>query len=158
MQARDCLNSDPDDEWCTFGLPCMEIHCDAPISLCLRLMPECCARLLKGYWFLICYNREQEKGMAMYFHKCMHTSILVPPITHLDAWWPGSRIAWLNIEWMHIWTQQNLNSIMDNPECRWLGIETRFVTRSTKRPSFPVLGLTPIPSTMRYAWHAWMQS
>ena len=48
-------------------------------------------------------------------------------------------------------------SIIDNPECRWLGIEIRSVTRSTKRPSFPVLGLTLIPSTMQYAWHAWMQ-
>ena len=94
----------------------------------------------------------------MYFHKCMHASILVPPITHLDAWWARSRIVQLNIEWMHIKSQLKPNSIMDNPECRRQGIETRSVTRSTKRTSFPVLGLTPIPSTMQYAWHAWMQT
>ena len=57
-------------------------------------------------------------------------------------------------------------------QCRWMlqqnltpswvirsvgdwGIETRSVTRSTKRASFPVPGLTPIPNTMQYAWYAW---
>ena len=75
----------------------------------------------EGCWLLICYIREQERDMAMYFHKCIHASILVPPITHLDAWWPRSRIVQLNIEWMHMKTKQNLDSIMDNPECRWLG-------------------------------------
>ena len=35
-----------------------------------------------------------------------------------------------------------------------LGIETRSVTRSMKRASFPVPGLTPIPNTMQYAWYA----
>ena len=118
MQASDCLAS---DGRCMSGLSCAEIHRNAPISLCLRLMPECCARPLKGYWFLICCNREQERGMAMYFHKCMHASILVPPITHIDAWWPRGRIVKLYLEWMHMKTKLKPNSIMDNPECRWLG-------------------------------------
>ena len=43
---------------------------------------------------------------------------------------------------------------MDNPECRWLGIETRSVTRSTERTSFPVPRLTAIPNTLQYAWYA----
>ena len=115
------------------------------------------AKLRKVADSSFCCNREQERGIAMYFHKYMHASILVPPITHTEAWWPRSRIAQFNMEWMHMKTQQGLDSIMDNLECRRPGIETRSVTRSTKRPSFPVLGLTPIPSTMQYAWHAWMQ-
>ena len=139
------------------GCLCTEIHCDAPIRLCFAIIFWKARQAPEDCWFLICYNREQERGMEMYFHKCVHASILVPPITHLDAWWPRSRIALLNIEWMHMKTKQNLDSIMDNPECRRLGIGTRSVTRSTKRTSFFVLRLTPIPNTMQYARHAWMQ-
>ena len=155
MQARDCLAS---DGWCMSGLSCAEIHRDAPISLCLAVILGKRAKLRKVVDSSFCCNREQERGIAMYLHKYMHVSILVPPITHTEAWWPRSRNAQLNIGWMHMKLQLKPNSIMDNPECRWLGIETRSVTRSTKRPSFPVLGLTPVPNTMQYAWHAWMQS
>ena len=118
MQARDCLAS---DEWCTFRLPCAEIHRDAPISLCLAVILGKRANLWKVADSSFCCNREQERGIAMYFHKYMHASILVPPITHIDAWWPRSRIAQFNMKWMRMKTQLKPNSIMDNPECRWLG-------------------------------------
>ena len=153
MQARDCLAS---GGWCMSGLSCAKIHRNAPISLCLHLLffeKRAKSRKVADSWF--CCNREQERGIAMYFHKYMHASILVPPITHTEAWWPRSRIAQFNIGWMHMKTQQKPNSIVDDPECRWLGIETRSVTRSTKHTSFPVPGLTHIPDTMQYAWYAW---
>ena len=113
------------------------------------------AKLRKVADSSFCYNREQERGMTMYFHKCMHVSILVPPITYIDAWWPRSRIAQLNMKWMHMKIQQNLTPSWIIRSVGDLGIETRSVTRSTERTSFPVPGLTPIPNTMQYAWHAW---
>ena len=121
MQARDCLNSASEDEWCMSGSPlhgnplwCPDKPLFCNIFWKARQAPEDC-------WILICCNREQKRGIAMYFHTCMHASILVPPITHLDEWWTRSRIAWLNMKWMHMKTQLKPNSIMDNPECRWLG-------------------------------------
>ena len=143
MHARVALRGNP--------LQCL----DSPL---FAIDPGMLCKALESCWFLVCCNREQERGMAKYFHICIHTSNRVPPITHLDAWWPRSRIARLNMEWMHIWTQQDRDSIMVDPECRWSGFETRSVTQNTKRPSFAVFGLTPIPNTMQYAWHAWMQS
>ena len=128
-----------------------------PDSPLFAINPEMLCQALEGC-FLVCCNREQEGGMAKYFYICMHASILVPPITHIDAWWPRSRNARLNMKWMHIKTQQTLNSIMHNPASQWLGIKPRSVIWSTNRRSFPVLGITPIPSTMQYAWHAWMHS
>ena len=118
MQARDCLAS---DGLCMSGLPCAEIHRDAPISLCLAVILGKRAELRKVVDSSFCCNREQERGIAMYFHKYMHASILVPPITHTEAWWPRSRNAQLNIGWMHMKLQLKPNSIMGNPECRWLG-------------------------------------
>ena len=118
MQARDCLAS---DGWCMSGLSCAEIHRDAPISLCLAVILGKRANLWKVADSSFCCNREQERGIAMYFHKYMHASILVPPITHTEAWWPRSRNAQFNIGCMHMKTQLKPNSIMGNPECRWLG-------------------------------------
>ena len=82
MRARDCLAS---DECCLPGLPCAEIHRDAPISLCLAVILETRAKSRKIADSSFCCNREQERGIAMYFHRYMHASILVPPITHIDA-------------------------------------------------------------------------
>ena len=38
---------------------------------------------------------------------------------------------------------------MDDQERRRPGFKIRFITLSMKRPSFPVFGLTPIPTTMQ---------
>ena len=152
MQARDCLAS---DGWCTFRLPCAEIHRDAPIILCLAVILGKRAKLRKVADSSFCCNREQERVIAMYFHKYMHTSILVPPITHLEAWWPRSRIAQFNMGWMLMKTQRDLTpSWMIRRGGDW-GIELHSVTRSMKCTSFPVPRLTPIPNTMQYAWYAW---
>mgnify|MGYP003703367211 CR=1 FL=1 len=79
----------------------------------------CQAPKVADSWF--CCNREQERGIAMYLHRYMHVSNLVPPITHTEAWWPSGRIAQFNIGWMHLKIQLIPIFIMDNPECRWLG-------------------------------------
>ena len=75
----------------------------------------------KSCWFFIWLQQRAGKGHSNVFHKYMHASILVPPITHLDAWWSRSRFAQLNIGWMRMNATIKPNSIMDDPECRWLG-------------------------------------
>ena len=131
-------------------------------SVCYCSWDACQAS--EGCWLLICCNRAQERGMVKYFHICMHAypsgSVVLDPRASNHA------SQCMMAEESNCATQYRMNAyenttrpntILDNPECRRPGIETRSVTRSTKRPSFPVLGLTPIPSTIQYAWHAWMQ-
>ena len=117
MQARDCLAA---DGWCMSGLSCAEIHRNAPISLCWHLFLKCVPSP-KSCWFFVLLQQRAGKGHSNVIHKYMHASILVPPITHTEAWWPRSRNAQLNMGWMHMKLQLKPNSIMDNPECRWLG-------------------------------------
>ena len=66
------------------------------------------AKLWKVADSSFCCNREQERGIVMYLHRYMHASILVPPITHTEAWWPRSRIAQFKMGWMHMKTQRDL--------------------------------------------------
>ncbi|GMP49657.1 hypothetical protein CsSME_00016575 [Camellia sinensis var. sinensis] len=131
---------------CMLESPCWEIPHDAPICLYLHLIPECCTKLQKVVdqfccRFPICCNREQEKGMAKYFHIYMHdyssrhcmSSRECSPQSSCHQ----SRISMHDGRGVELHTrckmnahktQQDLDSIMDNPECRRPGIETRFIT------------------------------
>ena len=160
----DRLSSVPNDEWCMLGLPCAENPLRCPGLPLFAIVLGMRAKLRKAVdlWFTA---TESNKGAwqsisHMYawllFRECSpRSSCHQSRISMHDG--REVELQWLNMKWMHIWTQQGLDSIMDNPECRRPGIETRSVTQSTKRPSFPVLRLTPMPSTMQYAWYAWMQ-
>ena len=152
MQARGCLDS---DECCKFRLPCAEIHWDAPISLCFAMFLERRARLWKVTDSLFCCNREQERGIAMYFTNiCMpRSSCHQSRISMHDG--RGAELhnsIWDECVWM---LQQNLTPSWIIRSVGDLGIDIHSVTRSTKRASFPVPGVTPILNTMQYAWYAW---
>ena len=118
MQARDCLAS---DGWCMSGLSCAEIHRDAPISLCLAVILETRAKSRKVADSSLCCNREHEMG---------HGNVFSQIYACLDPRATNHASRCMMVEESKCATQYRMNarinttkpnSIMDDPEWRWVG-------------------------------------